>query len=105
MTRVLWSPSKAFVRGTNLTRFRQLARDQFGGPADDSYPDLHRGSLARRGGFWSAVWRFAGVVGDMGAAATDLDAAYAPGPHMTEATWFPGAALNFAENLLHPSEL
>jgi acetoacetyl-CoA synthetase len=106
MTRALWSPSKALVRSANLTRFRHLVREQCGGPADEeSYPDLHRWSLARRGAFWSAVWRFADVLGDMGVAARDPVAAFAPGRHMTESAWFPGAALNFAENLLRPADL
>jgi acetoacetyl-CoA synthetase len=105
MTRALWTPPKALVRSANLTRFRPFARDHFGGPADEeSYPALHRWSLDRRGAFWAAVWRFADVLGDIGTAGDDPDAAYVPGPHMTDAAWFPGSALNFAENLLRPAE-
>ena len=66
MSTVLWTPSESFARSTNLARFRQFARDEFGGPADDSYQSLHRWSLDRRGDFWSAVWRFADVIGDLG---------------------------------------
>jgi acetoacetyl-CoA synthetase len=105
MSTILWTPSAEFAESTNLARFQRFARDEFGGPADDSYESLHRWSLDRRGAFWSAVWRFAGVIGDVGAAAADPGAAYVPGPHLTEAKWFPGAALNFAENLLRPGEL
>jgi acetoacetyl-CoA synthetase len=105
MTRALWSPSRALVRSTNLTRFRHFARERFGGPADvDSYYELHRWSLASRGAFWTAIWQFANVIGDIGEAGEKSDAAYVPGSHMTDATWFPGAALNFAENLLRPTE-
>ena len=105
MNDILWAPTAEFARGTNLARFREYVRDHFGGPAGDSYADLHRWSLDHRGAFWSAVWRFAGVVGEAGDAAANPAAAYVPGPHMTEARWFPGSALNFAENLLHPALL
>jgi acetoacetyl-CoA synthetase len=98
MNPVLWSPSPPFARTTHLTRFRQMAHDLFGGPAGDSYPELHRWSLDHRGKFWSAVWEYAGVIGDPGGRD------YVPGRHLTEATWFPDARLNFAENLLRPAE-
>jgi acetoacetyl-CoA synthetase len=104
MSTVLWTPSESSVRSANLTRFQRFAHERFGGPADDSYEALYRWSLDRRGAFWSAVWQFADVIGDAGDAASAPDAAYAPGPHMTEARWFPGARLNFAENLLRPSD-
>ncbi len=104
MSTVLWTPSAAFAASTNLARFRRFVREQFGGPAGDDYESLHRWSLDRRGAFWSAVWRFADVIGDVGEAVNSPGAAYVPGPHMTEAKWFPGASLNFAENLLRPAE-
>ena len=93
MADILWTPSPEQVRAARLTAFRRAV-----GMADAPYPELHRWSLARRGDFWAAVWRFADVIGDMG------DTAYVPGPHMTAAAWFPGAALNFAENLLRPAD-
>ncbi len=98
MSEVLWTPSASFAASTNIARFRRFTRDEFGGPADDSYRSLHRWSLDRRSDFWAAVWRFADVVGDRGATA------YVPAPHMTEAKWFPEARLNFAENLLRPAD-
>ena len=97
MSEVLWTPSASFAASANFTRFRRFIRDEFGGPADDSYQSLHRWSLDRGGDFWSAVWRFASVIGEPG------ESAYVPGPHMTEAKWFPGGTLNFAENLLRPA--
>lgn len=103
MNPILWTPTPAAVAAANLTRFREFARS-FGGPADDSYPALHRWSLADRGAFWAAVWRFAGVVGDIGDAGECPAAAFAPGPHLTDTVWFPGSRLNFAENLLRPAD-
>src|SRR5579883_1291787 len=105
MNDVLWAPTGASARDTNIARFRRLVRDRFGGPPDDSYAALHQWTLDHRGAFWAAVWDFAGVVGDPGTARGSPAAAYVPGPHMTAARWFPGAGLNFAENLLRPSDL
>ena len=51
-----------------------------------------------------AIYQRVPVLCQQGPPAADPGAAYVPGPHMTEAKWFPGAALNFAENLLRPTE-
>lgn len=93
MNPVLWTPSPDSLRQTNLFRFQQRFR-----PEADSYAALHRWSLDRRGDFWAALGRFANVIGELG------ERTYVPGPHMTEAKWFPEAKLNFAENLLRPEE-
>ena len=59
------------------------------------YSQLHRWSIDQPQQFWDAVWRFCGVVASRpgNAAVVDFD-------HMPGARWFPGARLNFAENLL-----
>jgi acetoacetyl-CoA synthetase len=94
----LWSPTPAQVEAANLTRFTRFGRDNYAPRVGDDYPALHRWSVEHRGDFWAAVWRFCGVIGDPGGTT------FVPGPHMTEATWFPDARLNFAENLLRPAE-
>jgi acetoacetyl-CoA synthetase len=99
MNPALWTPTPEQIHASNLHRFQQMVAALPHGPADDSYEALHRWSLERRGDFWAAVWRFADVIGTPGTGEV-----YVPGSHMTEATWFPGAALNFAENLLRPVE-
>lgn len=103
MNPILWSPSPTAIASANLTRFREFART-LGGPTDDSYAALHRWSLADRGAFWTAVWRFCGVIGEIGSAGKSPTDAFQPGPHMTESTWFPESSLNFAENMLGPGE-
>jgi acetoacetyl-CoA synthetase len=59
------------------------------------YDDLHRFSTEAPAEFWSALWDFAGVVGDKGSAPYLVD-----GDKMPGARFFPRARLNFAENLL-----
>lgn len=63
-------------------------------PAD--YASLHAWSISAKGDFWSALWDFAGLIGEKG------DVAFLPGAeaYMTGAKFFPEAHLNLAENLL-----
>ena len=63
------------------------------GAAD--YEGLHRWSVDDPGAFWQAVWQFAGVT-----AHRSPDRAVDRLDRMPGARWFPGAQLNFAENLL-----
>ncbi|MHC4428159.1 MAG: acetoacetate--CoA ligase, partial [Planctomycetota bacterium] len=61
----------------------------------DRYEDLHAWSIARPSAFWSAVWDFVGIVASRPADSVVDDPGRMPG-----ASWFTGARLNFAENLL-----
>jgi acetoacetyl-CoA synthetase len=101
MNPILWTPSAERSAEALLTAFQ--TRYVPAGIAN--YASLHRWSVEHRGEFWTAVWRFAQVVGDLGDAAADASRAFVAGAHMTEAEWFPGARLNFAENLLRPSDI
>ncbi|MEX2152316.1 MAG: acetoacetate--CoA ligase [Gemmatimonadaceae bacterium] len=98
-TQPVWSPRAVDVARANLTRF--IA----GSPAND-FPSLYRWSVEEPEAFWAAVWRFCDVVAadrpgkdpwDRVLVGGDRVAPPDPklGPH-----WFPGARLNFAENLL-----
>jgi acetoacetyl-CoA synthetase len=64
--------------------------------ADDmDYEALHRWSVSELERFWSSVWRFCGVIGDLNETPVLVDGEKMPG-----ARFFPEAQLNFAENLL-----
>ena len=94
MSDVLWRPSPEQVANANLTRFAATARERHGVSAGD-YAALHRWSIEDRAAFWSAVWDYGAVIGDRGDGPVLVD-----GDRMPGARWFPGARLNFAENLL-----
>ena len=85
---ILWRPDATRIRRAHLTRF--LERN---GKA--SYEDLHRWSVEEPRVFWGELAGFC-----------DLrwrrppDAVLADGYRMSGARWFPGATLNYAENLL-----
>ena len=89
----IWTPSLFRIADANLTRFMAFAEAR--GAATTDYAALHGWSVARPAEFWDAMWAFADVVGDRGSGAALED-----GDRMPGARWFPGARLNFAENLL-----
>lgn len=93
MEKPLWQPSAARVAATQLTRFMARAGAS-AGKDFKTYRELHAASVADPGRFWSDVWDFCGVVGDKGAAP------YLAGTGMPGARFFPGASLNYAENVL-----
>ena len=74
--------------------------------ADATYADWHAWSCAAPSEFWTAVWRWCGVVDHEGPASGVGDwRALAAGARMEPpaggaSPWFRGARLNFAENLL-----
>ena len=86
----LWRPSAEEIDGAALTRF--AAKFGFAPP---DYAALHTWSIANRGVFWRRVWDFCDVVGETGDGLVLVEGDRFPGSR-----WFPGARLNFAENLL-----
>jgi acetoacetyl-CoA synthetase len=98
MSSILWQPTAQQIASANVTRFIAQLRCQGVPLPDASYDELHCYSIAQAGEFWRALWRFCEVRGSLG------PVALTPGPHMTQARWFPDSTLNFAENLLRPGE-
>ena len=94
MTEPLWTPGPDRAAGTNLARFSRYAADRHRLDLGD-YADLHRWSVEEPGQFWQDVWDFSGVV-----AHQDADQVVEGFEQFPGARWFPGARLNFAENLL-----
>jgi len=88
---IMWTPAREGSQHTHLRRFMEAT-----GFANAPYEALHRWSVAQPGQFWSAVWRYADLVGDQGARAF-VRSAEKP---MTGSRFFPDASVNLAENLL-----
>jgi acetoacetyl-CoA synthetase len=96
----LWVPATDQIRGSNLTRFAALATARYGAPPmlgapAENYRRLWSWSTERPQDFWPAVWEFAGVLGECG-----NGPALRTGARLQDASWFDGARLNYAENLL-----
>ncbi len=94
MGRPLWQPSASRIAGTNLVAFMRHIERRWGAQASD-YGELYQWSITHRERFWQSVWSFCGVIAD-----SPGETALLEGNRMPGARWFPGARLNFAENLL-----
>ena len=90
----LWMPSEKRIRGANITRFMDVvnARHQLN---IASYSDLYNWSVENIPDFWLEVWDFVDIKASIKTDTAVDDLHRFPG-----AMWFPGAKLNFAENLL-----
>ena len=89
----LWTPRPDRVAASQWTAFRAAANGLFGLSLEDSR-DLHAWSVENRADFWGLVWDFCGVIGEKGERRLEQ------GDRMPGARFFPGARLNFAENLM-----
>ena len=90
----IWEPSQERIRNANITRFTDYVNARYNQKID-SYAKLHRWSIDNPVDFWAAMWDFCGVK-----ASKPYDSVFTAGAHMMDTKWFPGARLNFAENLL-----
>jgi acetoacetyl-CoA synthetase len=93
MVEPLWTPSAARREAAALTHFMRRAEQRCGSPIT-TYDALHAWSISDPAAFWGLVWEQAEVVHS--AAPSQV----MQGSGMPGTTWFPGARLNFAENLL-----
>ena len=94
MKKPLWEPSVKRIRNANVTRFIEYVGKKrnvrFSG-----YFDLYQWSVDRIPEFWEDVWDFVGIKASKKYDKVVKDLTTFPGTD-----WFPGAELNFAENLL-----
>jgi len=90
----LWRPSQQRIEEANVTRFARQAIRDWKLRLND-YPAFYRWSVEHPEQFWDSLWKFAGVRASAKGPRVLADGALMPG-----ARWYPGARLNFAENLL-----
>ncbi|HSJ89748.1 MAG TPA: acetoacetate--CoA ligase, partial [Anaerolineales bacterium] len=90
----LWIPSEERKQQATITHFMNEvnARHQLN---LKSYPELYQWSIENISDFWAAVWDFVEIKASRRYDQVVEDLTRFPG-----AKWFPGARLNFAENLL-----
>ncbi|MDX1610029.1 MAG: acetoacetate--CoA ligase [Halofilum sp. (in: g-proteobacteria)] len=90
---VLRQPTERDLRESRMAQYMRWLGEQGYGQFDD-YDALYRWSINDLPGFWRSVWDYSGVI-----AHTPPDTVLADA-RMPGARWFPGARLNYAENLL-----
>jgi len=87
-------PTEERKRGANVTRFIDLVNRTHGLDLA-SYAQLYDWSIEEIADFWAVMWEFGGIRASRSYETVLADLRQFPG-----AKWFPGARLNFAENLL-----
>ena len=93
----MWRPSRERIAGSVLAEFANRF-GPYAGQASFDYDGLHGWSIEQPKAFWESVWEFGGVIGEPG------EIVFESGADMRTARFFPGATLNFAENLLRRSD-
>jgi acetoacetyl-CoA synthetase len=94
MKQPLWTPSQERIANSNITRFIAFVNERFN-TSLSGYFDLYDWSVTRIQEFWAAVWDFVEIKASRKYDKVVEDLTRFPGTR-----WFPGAELNFAENLL-----
>ncbi len=94
MRQPLWIPSAERKQNANITRFIERVNRTHHLHLK-TYPELYDWSINEIADFWAMMWEFADVKYSHTYDAVIEDINQFPG-----AKWFPGARLNFAENLL-----
>ena len=89
----LWKPSPEMLEKAEMARFMRWAGERRGRGFED-YAELWQWSVDELEDFWAGIWDFFGVIASRPYERVLGDRS------MPGAQWFPGAQLNFAENLL-----
>src|SRR5512137_1239503 len=94
MAEMLWKPSDASIRQSNMHRFMQAINSKYN-QKFTQYTPLYAWSVRNISDFWASLWEFADIIHSKSYDQVVDDLGKMPG-----ACWFSGAHLNFAENLL-----
>ena len=90
----LWEPSDDWLKNAEATRFIKFVNNEYGQNLKGG-KDLYAWSVEKIPDFWDAVWKFSEIIASQPYDKVVEDLNVFPGTK-----WFPGAKLNFAENLL-----
>ena len=94
MKEALWQPSEERVRNSNMIKFMEYVNMRIGA-SFTGYFDLYDWSVNNIPQFWEALWDFLEIKASKRYDDVVEELSRFPGTN-----WFPGAELNFAENLL-----
>ena len=90
----LWQATSEAIDNSNLSDYQRFIKGEHG-VTFENYQALHQWSVDNSEDFWESIWQFSGVI-----ASRRYDAVLEDKERLPGARWFPGAELNFAENLL-----
>ncbi len=93
MEQPIWKPTTERKKAANITRFIELVNERHK-QYIVTYRELQEWSVNNIPDFWALMWEFGGIK-----ASIPYESPVADFNDMLRAKWFPGARLNFAENL------
>ncbi|MFQ3857657.1 acetoacetate--CoA ligase [Leptospira kirschneri] len=98
MDQYLWTPSSDRIESSNLVRYFKFLKEKKN-LSLSTFEELRVWSVNEIGSFWESIWEFSEVVHSQ-----KYDLVYRSGSNFTDSKFFPGAKLNFAENLLRRTD-
>ncbi len=97
-TQKVWEPTAAQIQQSNVQKFIESVNTSHS-LSLTNYDELYQWSVDSMPEFWAQLWNFANVK-----AGKNADQIYLDNPVFTQAKFFPGSELNFAENLLRKDD-
>jgi acetoacetyl-CoA synthetase len=94
MSEKLWTPSEEQIKNSNMTSFMIFLSEK-NNLDFKTYDDLYDWSTTDRASFWESIWEYFDVIHSK-----KYETVLENADDMLHSTWFSGARLNFAENLL-----
>ncbi|RHX79769.1 acetoacetate--CoA ligase [Leptospira yasudae] len=98
MHQELWAPSSDRIESSNLVRYQKFLKEKKI-LSVSSFEELRAWSVKDIGAFWESIWEFSEVVHSK-----KYETPYRKAENFTDSRFFPGAKLNFAENLLRRND-
>ncbi|WP_092402043.1 MULTISPECIES: acetoacetate--CoA ligase [Candidatus Ichthyocystis] len=94
----LWVPTQEQIESAQITQFARYAIEK-NGLNINNWPDFYQWSIDKTDDFWCSVWDFFQIMAaQRGEEITRGD------PNSFSVKWFPGAQLNYAQNLLYRAD-
>jgi len=94
MSEKLWEPSREQIENANMTRYMSYLKEK-SGLEFEAYHELYEWSIANRAEFWASLWDFFEIIHSK-----PCETVLENPDDMLASSWFKGARLNYAENLL-----
>ncbi|MGJ4751998.1 acetoacetate--CoA ligase [Leptospira kmetyi] len=98
MHQELWAPSSERIESSNLIRYRKFLKEKKNLDLT-AFEELRAWSVKDIGAFWESIWEFSETIHSQ-----KYETAFRKAENFTDSRFFPGAKLNFAENLLRRND-
>lgn len=94
MKKQLWAPSKDWVDRSRMKAFLEFVNRRES-KSFTTYRELYDWSVDEIPKFWDAIWDYFEIIGEKPEGAAEASVL-----KLRESNWFPGAKINYAENML-----